>query len=213
MRFDLDHSKLAVCVVPEARPLPLLRLLDQPALHRVAVHIAKFLDPLLFAPDVEIVVTALPELNLSTLLQLARGLLFQHLERNRQRRPARLADKQMNMLRHQNITSNHKAVPHTHGLKLTLEDAVCRRRARQRLTTITTERDKVKTAALLVTDELHHNWRILYPPMSEVHASPPFARKEAKDRAPSVVGWLRFQKLRVRHPPTGVVPSPEVVIS
>jgi len=80
---------------------------------------------------------------------LARGLLFQHLERNRQRRPARLADKQMNMLRHQNITSNHKAVPHTHGLKLTLEDAVCRRRARQRLTTITTERDKVKTAALL----------------------------------------------------------------
>jgi hypothetical protein len=35
----------------------------------------------------------------------------------------------VNMLRHQNITSNHKVLPPTHGLKLTLEDAVCRRRA------------------------------------------------------------------------------------
>jgi hypothetical protein len=95
----------------------------------VAVHIAQFLDALLFAPDVEIIVTALPEPNLSTLLQLARCLLFQHLERNRLRRPAWLAVKQVNMLRHQNITSNHKVLPPTHGLKLTLEDAVCRRRA------------------------------------------------------------------------------------
>ena len=86
----------------------------------------------------------------------------------------------MNVLRHQNISSNHEAVPHTQGLKLTLEDGVRRLRAQQRLTTITTERDKVKTAALLVTDELRHNWRILYPPMSELHASPPFARKKRR---------------------------------
>jgi hypothetical protein len=105
----------------------------------------------------------------------------------------------MNVFRHRNITCNHKAVPHTHGLKLTLEDAVCRRRAQQRLTTITTERDKVKTAAL-VTDELRHNGRILYPPTSEVHASPPFARKKAKDGAPTSwesQGWATRRSLQL----------------
>ena len=87
------------------------------------MHIPQFLDPLLFVPHIEIVITPLPELDFSTLLQLARGLLLQHLKRNRQRRPARLPDQQMNVFRHHNIPGNHKAVPHTHSLKLPLENA------------------------------------------------------------------------------------------
>jgi hypothetical protein len=55
---------------------------------------------------------------------LARCLLFQHLERNRQGRPARLPDKQMNVLRHQNIPGNYKSLARTSRLKLPLEDAV-----------------------------------------------------------------------------------------
>ena len=72
--------------------------------------------------------------------------------------------------------------------KLLLEHAVRRQPSLNNgLTAITAERDEVKTAALLVTDELRHNGRILYLSTSEVRASPPFA-KNAKDGAPSVVG-------------------------
>lgn len=56
------------------------------------------------------------------------------------------------------------------------------------LTTKTTEREKVKGSALLVAYKpLCHDGRILYA-LVEVRAFPPFARNEAKDGAPTVVG-------------------------
>ena len=45
----------------EAGPCPVFGLLDQAALDRVAVHIAKFLDPLLFVMNEKVVVARLPE--------------------------------------------------------------------------------------------------------------------------------------------------------
>jgi hypothetical protein len=47
--------------MPETRPLPIFGLLDQSPLDRVAVHVAKLLDALLFREDIEIVVPSLPE--------------------------------------------------------------------------------------------------------------------------------------------------------
>ena len=83
LRFNLDHSNLTVRIVAEARPWPVFGPGDQAARNRIAVHVAQLLDALLFAPDIEIIVAALPELNLPTLFQLVRCLLFQNLERNR----------------------------------------------------------------------------------------------------------------------------------
>jgi hypothetical protein len=55
------------------------------------MHVAKFLDPLLLVMHIEIVIPPLPELSLAAYFQLAQCLLLQHLQRNRQRRPAWLA--------------------------------------------------------------------------------------------------------------------------
>jgi hypothetical protein len=59
----------------------------------------------------------------------------------------------MNVLRHHDIASNHESVPLTHRLKLTLEDTARRIVIQQRPPAITTEGEKVKTSALLVTDK------------------------------------------------------------
>jgi hypothetical protein len=59
----------------------------------------------------------------------------------------------MNVFRHHDIACNHKSVPLTHRLKLTLEDAARRIVIQQRLPAITTEGEKVKTSALQVTDK------------------------------------------------------------
>ena len=72
MRFNLDPSNPTVLIVAEARPWPVFGLGDQAACNRIAVHAAQLLDALVFAPDIEIIVAALPELNLPTLFQLVR---------------------------------------------------------------------------------------------------------------------------------------------
>jgi hypothetical protein len=70
----------------------------------------------------------------------------------------------MNMLGHQDIAPNDKAIPLTHRLKFTLEDTVRTRIAQQRLPSITTEGKKVKDSALLVADKpLRHDGKILQP--------------------------------------------------
>jgi hypothetical protein len=60
----------------------------------------------------------------------------------------------MNVLRHQYIASNHEAIARAHGFKLLLKDAIGSFPRQQRLTAITAERHKVKTAALLATNKL-----------------------------------------------------------
>src|SRR5208283_1659865 len=120
--------------------------------------------PLLSVMHVEIVIAALPELSLSARLQLVRCLLLQDLERNRQRRPARFADQQVNVLRHENVSGNHKFVATTHRLQFAPEEIVGSVPRQQRLSSITTEGQKVKAATLLVTNKsLRHNGRILHP--------------------------------------------------
>jgi hypothetical protein len=64
------------------------------------------------------------------------------------------ADQQVNVFRHQDVTGDHKAVSHSHCLKLLLEDAVGHRVVQQRLSAVTTEGEKVEAAGLLVTNQL-----------------------------------------------------------
>ena len=89
------------------------------------------------------------------------------------------------MFRHQHKARYHKAVPRTHDLKLTLEDAIGLRRVQQRLAPITTEGHKVKTAALLVTDELRHDDRILHRSDGRDSWKPTLRQKKAKDGPPT----------------------------
>ena len=66
------------------------------------------------------------------------------------------------MLRHHNVARHHESVSHAQSIERTLEDMVCRWGAQQRLPVIATEGYEVKTSALLVTNELCHDARILY---------------------------------------------------
>ena len=163
LRFNLDRALLARCVVTKARPRPVSRFFNQSPIDRIPMHITEFFDSLLFVMHTEIVVPPLPELDFAAFFQLARGQLLQHLKRNRQRRLARLTYKQMNVLRHQDISGYDKAVPRTHGLKFKFEYAIRTRPRQQRLPPITTEGQEMKAAALLVSDKFSHHERILHP--------------------------------------------------
>ena len=83
-RFDLYRSSAAGRVMPKARPCPIFRLLNQSPFYRIPMHIAQLLNAFLFVMHAEIIIPALPELNRPRYLQLARCLLLQHLEHNRQ---------------------------------------------------------------------------------------------------------------------------------
>ena len=194
MRFDLDHSKLTRRVMPEARPCPICRFFNQAPRHRVAVHIPQLLDALLFAMHVEVVIPPLPEPNLPALLQFARCLLFQHLNRNRQQRPVRLPDQQVNVLRHQNIPGHHEAIPSAHCFKFMFEDAVGSLTRQQRQPAITTEGQKVKTSALLVTDKFRHDERILHPILRSSFAVTHPSAKNAEGWGTHLCGKVQISK-------------------
>ena len=87
-------------------------------------------------------------------------------------------------------------IPSAHCVKFMFEDAVGSLTRQQPQPAITTEGQKVKTAALLVTDKFRHHERILHPvPRSRFAVTHPSA-KNAK-------GWGTLIRglLRVRHPP------------
>jgi hypothetical protein len=59
----------------------------------------------------------------------------------------------MHMLRHQDVARDYETEAKARPLKLAFEGSVGNRIVQQRLPAITTEREKVKTPALLVTDK------------------------------------------------------------
>ena len=59
---DLDQPDLAEGISAETAPAPEFRGLHQATLHRVAVHVAQFLDTLVTTPDIEVVEAFLPDM-------------------------------------------------------------------------------------------------------------------------------------------------------
>src|SRR4051812_19437512 len=55
------QSGLSEGVMTEAAPAPLRGFFDQTTLHRIAVHVAQFLDALLRRPYIEVIEAGLPE--------------------------------------------------------------------------------------------------------------------------------------------------------
>ena len=60
-RFDFDHTWLPRQVVAIAAPLPVFRILYQPAPYRIRVNVTQLFDSLFRAPHVEVIVPGLPE--------------------------------------------------------------------------------------------------------------------------------------------------------
>ena len=83
------------------------------------MHVPQFLSAFQLIVYVEIVITRLPEW-VFALLNGYRQL--QGLNCFGQDSNSGLADKQMNVFRHDDVTANDKIVPDTHGLKGVLEE-------------------------------------------------------------------------------------------
>jgi hypothetical protein len=107
-------------------PPPLLRCANQASLHRIAMHIPKFLHTLLRRPYVEVVGARLPERPALRLVskqaafawvppfalgqQSAGRALLQHLHHGRGSPNFRFRQKQVNVFRHHDIPDDHEAI-------------------------------------------------------------------------------------------------------
>ena len=80
LRFDLNWALDARRVVIEAAPLPLLGTFDETTVHWISMDVTQLFNTLGFAPDVEIVVTWLPERGAFDWSQLVRSVLLEHLD-------------------------------------------------------------------------------------------------------------------------------------
>ncbi len=139
-RFD-DHPGQPCRIMTKARPGPVLGPRRQAARNRIAVNVPQLLNPFFFAPHIEVVIPAAARTESSGFLSMPFATFTASaMHRSRQRRMLRLAYEQMNVFRHQNISGNHKTITQAHCFNLALQDAVRLDRAKQRLTTITTER-------------------------------------------------------------------------
>ncbi|PYX32706.1 MAG: hypothetical protein DMG77_02465 [Acidobacteria bacterium] len=59
--LDFDYTFDSGDIVAKAAPGPVFRVLDQSALHGIAVDVAQLFDALGFGPYVEVVVASLPK--------------------------------------------------------------------------------------------------------------------------------------------------------
>jgi hypothetical protein len=136
----------------EARPGPILRIGDQAAADWIAAYVFEFLDRLDMVPHVEVIVTASPESHVSGFLEPLGDLLLQHLQNDRELRFARLADHQMNMLRHDDVTGDDQAVTVPDFLQFFLKDGVPGSGLEQWLSVVTTEGEEVEMARVLIAE-------------------------------------------------------------
>ena len=121
-----DQPLLILRVKRKTAPRPLFRMFHQPLPHRIRVHIVQFFFPLRITPHIEVVKTPLPKapvlrhgittfqgkLALRTAplpsSHRARYSLFQHLQDPRHVSTLGLADQQMHMLRHDDVSDQPK---------------------------------------------------------------------------------------------------------
>src|SRR5258706_310864 len=128
LAFTWDTEKIGA----EAAPAPKFRRRHQTALHRVAVHVAQFLDALALCPNIEVVESLLPDMlrrvleeaglrrvaTASRLRQDApRKAEFESLHHGRRILLLRFANQQMNMLGHDHVADNDELIALAHLLQ------------------------------------------------------------------------------------------------
>ena len=152
-RLDLDCSFHSRRVMAKTRPRPVYRLRREATLDRIQVHVAQLLKGLLRISHIKVVISSLPKLLLIWRLQCLRRSLFQHLQSGRQRRVLWFSDEQMYMLRHQHVTCNDKLVVTSNSFRFVFEGRVSTSPRQQWKAVIATERNEVKTAGSLKSNE------------------------------------------------------------
>ena len=137
--------------MPETAPGPLLRALYESSSDRVAMNIAQLLGLFGVAPHVEIVVAGLPERAAFGAAQSAGNVLLQHLQCDGKFGSLRLGEEQVDVLRHDHISGNIKAVPLACVFEGFLKYVAGVRGGQSGRAGIATEGDEMEAACFLVS--------------------------------------------------------------
>jgi hypothetical protein len=89
------------------------------------MYITQLLNSFLFAPYRKIAIPNLPKARQTWNPEPARRVLFQHSEDHREFFPLRLADEQVHMLRHDNVTHHVTSLPASCPFQFILESLSC----------------------------------------------------------------------------------------
>jgi hypothetical protein len=118
-------------------------------MYRVAVDVAQFLDSLCFAPDVEIVITRLPEGHAFDGAKFAGSVLLEHLKSDREFCALGFAHQQMDVFGHDYVSRDEEVVPRSGALQDFQKDVARFGSAEEWVAVLTAEGDEVETAGLL----------------------------------------------------------------
>jgi hypothetical protein len=160
MSIDLYRPGFSQNVIPITTPSPLFWRFHKAARHRVAMHVIQLLRDLFPAENIEVIETGQPECRwglvvrircaaLTALLSTAlRGYaLLQDLHRETNISVVRLANEDVEMLRHHHITDDNEFIPLANFFKDFQEQISSRGRAEKWLTVIATAGDEMVIAA------------------------------------------------------------------
>jgi hypothetical protein len=154
---DSYSTCLAEKMGAEAAPAPKFRRLHQAALHRIAVHVAQFLNAFAFGPDVEILVGVMESLLPDVLRRVVeeaglrrvapasrlrqdapRKAEFESLHHGRRILLLWFTYQQMNVLGHDHVTGHDELIALPHLFQHCQKKVAAVRSAEQRLSPITT---------------------------------------------------------------------------
>ena len=122
------------------------------------MHVVELLCTLVIAVHIEVVIPRLPE---SPLVAPPSDGKLQRLETNSQRPMGRFADKQMNMLRHNNIPNDFKLNSAADPLQCILKEISRDRRSQVSIPSITIKRHEILVTQPLVALKADHHSAIL----------------------------------------------------
>ena len=114
------------------------------------MDVLEFLHVLGRAPHIEIIKAQLPELR-AVMPDRPRTALFQHLHRQRRRAKFGFIDQKVNVLRHDHITDDDKAIPAANLFQDFEKPVTNRRLSQERLSPITTEGNEMEVSVTVVT--------------------------------------------------------------
>ena len=173
-----NWTGLVIGVVSKTAPRPLLWFQHQSARYWVAVDVAEFFQPFRVDPDYEIIKSPLPHvsfgehfipefalgraaMSLQPLEKLVREALLQHLHHGRWRALLRLADQQMEVFRHHDISDYDKTVAAADLLEGFEKQASTGGGSQHGTAVITTRSDEMQVAAAVASLEtFRHSWRV-----------------------------------------------------
>src|SRR5882762_907547 len=158
-----NQARFSFLIKQITTPRPILRTTYQLTRHWITVHVIKLLAFLAVTVDVKIVKPRLPKLPellrdfrnrqgslCHFVAQFARDTLLQHLQHRRRSPLCGLAEQQVNMLRHEDITDQGEFILATNAGKFLNEKIFSAYRLQKGEPTITAESDEVQMATTVI---------------------------------------------------------------